>query len=159
MVTLALGADPTPPSRSETRAVVNALIDTGAAHSALIAGIWESYEQRGLLQRLALAPDTPPLQLAGRSFPYQLGRMWVGVVDPESPSPSRSLSAVPVIFQLLSRGSESLPFPVLIGMYDSILDRRWLLRTPDAPRSGPENRYDVGSRFGQEWWLQDEPPK
>src|SRR5438105_3002068 len=75
MAKLALGPDPPRRQRVENRIVVNALIDTGASHSALISGTWESYERLGLLERLTLAPNTPPLQLAGGIFRYELGRM------------------------------------------------------------------------------------
>lgn len=156
---LLLGPDPAG-TRFDQRANVSAVIDTGSPFSVLQAGTWESYQRRGLLELLPLTPNAPGFTVAGSSVRFRLGRMWVGVLHADSipADRRRRLPAVPVLFLLPARPIANLPHAILIGLHESILDGRWLIREPVNPVAGPETRYDIGPRYGQQWWLQDQAP-
>lgn len=159
MARVLLGPDPTR-GRADTRLAPDAIIDSGSPFSIIQSGTWELYRRLGLLELLPPPVDAEGLTIAGGSVGFQAGRMPVGVLDADA-SPGdrrRRLRAVPVLFLLPARPIPSLPHAILIGLHESILDGRWLIREPVAPVAGPENRYDTGLRYGQRWWLQDEPP-
>lgn len=157
MADLLLGTDPSP-GELDSRRLVSAALDTGSPFSLIDHGTWESFEQAGLLDIVDSTATRPPLTIAGmRSLPYRLGVMPVAVVERRQQL-MRSLPAVPVLFQLLDRPA-GLPFPVILGLHRGILDGRWLTRQPVSPIAVAENRHDYGPVCGEQWWLQDEPPR
>jgi hypothetical protein len=157
IATLLLGPEP-PRTALETRQVVTALLDTGSPYNVIDGGVWEWFERRGWIERLTIRKGLPRFQIGGnRSIAYHLGKLPVGVIDPEART-RRGLLPTTSITVLMLRQAAKLPFPIVLGMHAGILDGRWLIRTPVVPTTGPKNRYDAGSFHGQQWWLQDEPP-
>jgi len=160
MTTVLVGPD-TVAGVLDARSGFSALIDTGNPFNVIDGGHWNIFDRQGLIQYLPLAPSSPTLSIAGnRSVPYRLGRIWMGVVDSASGvvrSTQSKLPAVGVVCQLLGR-NVGLPHPIILGLSEGILDNRWLIREPITPVAGSENRYDIGPRLGQQWWLQDIRP-
>ena len=154
MARVLVGADPVTPD--DPRRAVYALLDTGSPFNVVERSLWDLWDRRGLVERLRPVGTLPTLAIGGaRTVPYHLGRIWLGVSDEAT---RVRLPAVGVLFQLLDR-TAALPHPVILGMHDGVLDGRWLRRVPSPPRRSPHEGYDAGSYYGQEWFLQDEPPK
>lgn len=140
LATLLIGQDP-PPGLPDDREEVQAIVDTGAPISVFPRVWWEPY--RSMIQFLnpAMGPVGAPLPTAtvagGVGIPYQLGRLWMGVVDADE----RRLRAVPIVAQFLMQSPVGLRRP-LVGLRGGVLDGRWLRRI-----SVPMSSVD------QEWWL------
>lgn len=150
-----------------TRLQEDAVIDTGAWISMVKKDTWEELEQLGLVEHLErLAEDGTPAESAtligGRRLAYSLGRIWMAVIDSGIPTPgvlpkrAARLPAVPVLCQLLRDDETVLKSPVLLGLHRGVLDGRQLRRVPVPEQATPHDRVDVGPRYGQQWWLQDE---
>lgn len=161
------GSDPDP-TIVDPRLPIRAIIDTGAWITIIRRDTWEEFDQLGLLERLRFAHPANPQEprrsvVGGSASDYSLGRIWFGVFDEDQPS--ESLSAVPVVAQLLHDRNARLVanYSILLGMHDSIFTGRRLRREPrmgfdptTAPTTGlPYSRMDAGPRYGQDWWLED----
>jgi hypothetical protein len=128
---------------------------------------WEELEQFGLVEHLErLAEDGTPAEsgtlIGGRRLAFTLGRIWMTVIDSGIPTPgvfqkrAARLPAVPVLCQLLQDDETVLKMPVLLGFHRGVLDGRQLRRVPVPEQATAHERIDVGPRYGQQWWLQDD---
>lgn len=151
----------------QTRLEEDAIIDTGAWVSMVKKDLWEKLERLGLVEHLERrAEDGTPAETAtligGRRLGFTLGRIWMAVIDSGVPIPgvfqkrAGRLPAVPVLCQLLREEETVLKSPVLLGLHRGVFDGRQLRRVPVPEQTTPHHRVDVGPRFGQQWWLQDE---
>jgi hypothetical protein len=145
----------------------HAVIDTGAWVSMVKKDVWEQLDQLGLVEHLdRRAEDGTPAGTAtligGRRLAFTLGRVWMAVIDNGIPPPgvfqkrAARLPAVPVLCQLLREDETVLKAPVLLGFHCGVLDGRQLRRVPVPVQLTPNARVDVGPRYGQQWWLQDD---
>lgn len=151
-----VGASPTAPQ--DSLRPVTALLDTGSPFNIIDQPTWQLWTRvtPDLFEPLPPVGTLPRFSVAGgRNLPYHLGRTWVRVRDETT---GHQLPPVGVVFQLLDR-TAALPHPVILGMHDGVLDGRWLRRVPCPVGHLPHEVYDAGGYFGQEWFLQDEPPK
>jgi hypothetical protein len=152
---------------ADPRLQENAVIDTGAWISMVKKDAWEPLDRLGLVEHLErLAEDGTPAESAtligGQRLAFTLGRIWIAVIDSGIPTPgvlpkrASRLPAVPVLCQLLQDEETVLKMPVLLGLHRGVLDGRQLRRVPVPEQATPHDRVDVGPRYGQQWWLQDE---
>ncbi len=149
------------------RPELDAIIDTGAWVSTVKKNAWEELEEQGVVEHLerrdadGISIDGHVL-LGGRRLPFTFGRIWMAVLDRGHSLPgvlprrAARLPAVPVLCQLLQEEETVLKSPILLGLHRGVLDGRQLRRVPVPVQPTPDDRYDVGPRFGQQWWLQDE---
>jgi hypothetical protein len=146
---------------------LGAVIDTGAWVSMVKKEAWAELDKLGLVEHLERrAEDGTPTETAtligGRRLAFTLGRIWMAVIDSGIPTPgvfqkrAARLPAVPVLCQLLQEEETVLKSPVLLGFHQGVLDRRQLRHVPVPVQLTPNARVDVGPRYGQQWWLQDE---
>jgi hypothetical protein len=152
---------------SPLRPQKDAIIDTGAWISMVKKWAWEELDELGLVEHLVRrAEDGTPAESAtpigGRRLAFTLGRIWMAVIDSGIPTPgvfqkrAARLPAVPVVCQLLLEEETVLKMPVLLGFHLGVLDGCQLRRVPVPVQPTPHERIDVGPRYGQQWWLQDE---
>jgi hypothetical protein len=155
--TAVFGPDPRNP-RTDRRLECRAIIDTGAWLSVIEAATWRILERHGLIEFLDPPPEAPPAPRAvigGARSPVRLGRVQVGLLDRDGPNPPRRLTAVPVTAHLLQDPDARLPYPVIFGLNEGVLDGRRLWR--DVVMGWGEAAYDrtdAGPRFGQQWYLE-----
>lgn len=160
------GPDPTP-GEVDDRPRLDALIDTGAWVSVVKKEVWEELEERGLVEHLERrAADGTVIDgatlIGGRRLAFTFGRIWMAVVERSVPLPGvlarrpNRLPAVPVLCQLLQEDETVLKRPILLGLHRGVLDGRQFRRVSVPEQTTPHDRYDVGPRYGQQWWLQDE---
>jgi hypothetical protein len=149
---------PEPPTlRKDTRLEVDAVIDTGAWISVLTYGMWKELHRLGLIEFLDPPAGVPQPRavIGGARSPVRLGRVWVGLLDRDGPNPPRRLKAVPVTAHLLQDPDARLPYPVVFGLNQGVLDDRRLWREVVMGTNGPTyDRTDAGPRFGQQWYLE-----
>ncbi len=152
---------------ASSRPQEDAVVDTGAWVSMVKKDAWEKLDRLGLVEHLERrAEDGTPAGTAtligGRRLAFTLGRIWMAVIDSGIPTPgvfqkrAVRLPAVPVLCQLLQEEETVLKAPVLLGFHQGVLDGRQLRRVPVPIQLTPNARVDVGLRYGQQWWLQDE---
>jgi hypothetical protein len=153
--------DPPPgsPSRIRPYPPTPAIIDTGAPISAIETATWEWLENAELIRHLPLE-KSPTLSagIGGHSTRYRLGCLWISLLDLQPGTPkSKDLPAVPVIVQLLLDRDCKLPYPIVLGLYQGVLDGRKLVREPTTLLPGSVPRFqqtDCGAWYGQEWYLE-----
>jgi hypothetical protein len=141
-----------------------AMIDTGAPISAIETETWEALENKGLLQRLHFERrQTLSAAIGGRAARYQLGRLWISLLDLQPPRrppgtpPAIELPTVPVIVQLLLDRDCKLPLPFVLGLHRGVLDGRKFTREPISAPPGPippNHNSDCGDWYGQQWYLE-----
>ena len=156
--TVLIGPDPRP-SEIVGRSDVDVIIDTGAPLSIFPFKVWSTWSI-GTIDWLELCERTTPFTQSGGSLPidppvhfetrrldlangthlYWLGRVWLGVIDHHL----RRLPAVPVTCWFVADKSNDHSHS-LLGLHQSILEGRRLLRTPDG---------DVATQFQQQWFLE-----
>lgn len=154
--TAVFGPDPGE-SRNDRRMEALAVIDTGAWVSVITHALWQRLDRLGLIEFLPPPPNVtqPRAVIGGGRSGYRLGRVPVGLVDRDGPHPPRRLAAVPVIAQLLLDPDVRLPYPVVLGLNEGVLDGRRLWREAVMGWSAPSyDRTDAGPRFGQQWFLE-----
>ncbi len=151
---------------SEKRLNVTATVDTGAFYSVIPRSIWELPRFAPFIERFELNPEEmskfpeaqriPRHAVAGGTFSYFIGRVWLGAFDLED----RRLPAVPVIAFFLDAmipsadaSGKTIEPPVLIGIQGGFFDGRWLERQPVLERHLLEP--PGMETFGQSWWLRD----
>jgi len=157
------------PERRTThpRPELDAVIDTGAWVTVVKKEAWEELEELGLVEHLERrAEDGTPTDgvtnIGGRRLAFTFGRIWMAVVERGIPQPGvlarrpNTLPAVPVLCQLLQENETVLKMPVLLGLHRGVFDGRQFRRVPVPVQATPHDRIDVGQRYGQQWWLQDE---
>ena len=164
--TVLFGPDPASRLRDD-RLEKGALIDTGAWVSVVKKDTWEQLESSGLVDHLERrAADQSVIggttSIGGQRLPFTFGRIWMAVIDTGVATPgvlprrANRLPAVPVLCQLLQEEETVLKRPILLGLHRGVLDGRQLRRVPVPLQVTPHERSDVGPRYGQQWWLQDE---
>ena len=132
----------------------NALIDTGAWITAIETDTWQAFDRAGLIEHLPFADGVAPTPalIGGHESPYQLGRLWMALIDLQ-PTAINWLPAVPVIAQLLLNKACRLPTPILLGLHLGVLDGRKLTREV-VPMEPAAMTTDRGSQYGQQWYLE-----
>jgi hypothetical protein len=151
----------------DLRPELDAIVDTGAWVSVVKKGAWLELEEQGLVEHLERrAADGTVIDgmtnIGGRRLAFTFGRIWMAVVERSIPLPGvmarrpNRLPAVPVLCQLLQEDEKVLKRPILLGLHRGVFDGRQLRRVPVPVQTTPHDRIDVGPRFGQQWWLQDE---
>lgn len=137
----------------------SAIIDTGAWISAIETDSWREYDRQGLIEHLPFAHVPPnPALIGGTASDYQLGRLWISLLDLQRPVPGGGLvfdwlPAVPVIAQLLLNPACRLTVPLLLGLHLGVLDGRKLTREV-VPQQPSPLATDRGSQFSQQWHLE-----
>jgi hypothetical protein len=166
VTTVLLGPEPAIGVRAD-RQQADAVIDTGAWVSVVKKEVWEKLDEQGLVEHLERRePDGTPRDgftlLGGQRLAVTFGRIWMGLTERNRPVPgvlprrAAQLPAVSVLCQLLRDEETVLKSPVLLGLHRGVFDGRQLRRVPVPVQPTPDDRNDVGPRYGQQWWLQDE---
>jgi hypothetical protein len=157
-----IGRDPDN-APDDRRQSLDGIVDTGAPLTVFPRHVWDDRLSRfsSHITRLQFDPDemaqrppdqrTPTSVVAGRRFPYFLGRVHLGAFDLEG----RRMPAVPVLAMfredVVPRGEP--PPPILLGLGSGILDGRRLVRDPVfEPDESEEPGHET---YGQRWWLTD----
>lgn len=156
MTTAVFGPDPAD-FRNDRRLEEDAVIDTGAWISVFTYDLWTRLHRQGLIEFLDPPPGVPQPRavIGGARSEVRLGRVWVGLLDRDGPNPPRRLKAVPVTAHLLQDPDARLPYPVVFGLNQGVLDGRRLWREVVMGTNGPTyDRTDAGPRFGQQWYLE-----
>jgi hypothetical protein len=146
---VAFGKDP--PSRSpDERIQFPAVLNTGAPLTVIPKYYWRDFPSEISRLQIVSGP-TPVASVGGRQFSYFFGRVWMSGFDPFG----HRLSAVPVLAQFREDDippSEPQP-PILLGLWDGILDGRSLRRWPTAERFDAD--LPTLESYGQWWHLTD----
>jgi hypothetical protein len=121
----------------QPRPLRDAWIDTGSYLTTIPQLFWDVPSLRGQidwLQPAAGAPALPRLRLAGGSYGFRLGRIWMTALD--LPAGQQLRSHVIAKFLLAPSPLRA----VLIGLRHSLLDGRRLVLEPDSPLAYLEDR-------------------
>ncbi len=156
MTTAVFGPDPAD-FRDDQRLRALAFIDTGAWVSVIQYDLWQRLDRLGLIEFLDPPAGVPQPRavIGGARSAVRLGRVFVGLLDRDGPNPPRRLAAVPVVAHLLQDPDARLPYPVIFGLHNGVLDGRRVWRDVVMGWTAPTyDRTDAGPRFGQQWYLE-----
>ncbi|HKB03328.1 MAG TPA: hypothetical protein VKD90_13980, partial [Gemmataceae bacterium] len=128
---------------------IRAWVDTGAPITVFPELVWRAFQSDVTLFQRPRGAPVRNVHIAGQTHPYRLGRVSMGVLDPDVVADDRldptlaSLAPRPVVAQFLFDRGTYTDLP-LIGLWGSVTDGRHLRQT-----------FQLGQTHNVLWWLSE----